>query len=158
MLKQYLMIIAAVSVFTITSGAVEAYPQNTLFGTGYGFAGYNNFSNGAAEADAINKPQKMFIEKKSVESSAESAEAASYENEVTNNKSSEKSVSDIIRDYDEAPNAGYKTKYTYIEKDMSDYNPYTGNGSGVNDSKSIYTDGLGRLHFFGKGSRSVTQD
>ncbi len=63
-----------------------------------------------------------------------------------------KPVSDVSTIYDEAPNAGYKTKYTYIEKDMSDYNPYTGADSGVNDSKSIYTDDLGRLHFFGKGS------
>jgi hypothetical protein len=115
----------------------EAYPQNTLFGTGYGFAGYNNFSNGAQESDAINKPQKMFVET----SSTEDTEDGYY-----------KPVSDVSTIYDEAPNAGYKTKYTYIEKDMSDYNPYTGADSGVNDSKSIYTDDLGRLHFFGKGS------
>lgn len=34
-----------------------------------------------------------------------------------------------------------------------DYNPYTGHDSGVNESKSIYTDDLGRLHFFGKANR-----
>ena len=27
-----------------------------------GFAGYNNFSNGAAEASAVNKPKEQFVE------------------------------------------------------------------------------------------------
>ncbi|MCQ2738839.1 MAG: hypothetical protein MJ237_01285 [bacterium] len=31
-----------------------------------------------------------------------------------------------------------------------DFNPYTGDSSGVNETKTIYTDGWGRLHFFGK--------
>lgn len=142
MAKKYLTMIAVVSAFAVTVGLAEAYPQNTLFGTGYGFAGYNNFSNGAAEADAINRPKKLFVE---------TTTTTTNETEATNN---EKKVSDISssRDHDEAPNAGYKTTYTYIEKDMSDYNPYTGADSGVNDSKSIYTDDLGRIHFFGKGS------
>lgn len=136
-MSKYLSTIAIVSALVITTGLAEAYPQNTLFGTGYGFAGYNNFSNGAQEADAINEPQKLFVET----SSTETTEDGYY-----------KPVSDVSTTYDEAPNAGYKTKYTYIEKDMTDYNPYTGADSGVNDSKSIYTDDLGRLHFFGKGS------
>ena len=136
-MSKYLTAIAIVSAFVITTGLAEAYPQNTLFGTGYGFAGYNNFSNGAHEADAINKPKKLFVET----SSDDTLEDGLY-----------KPVSDVATDHDEAPNAGYKTKYTYIEKDMTDYNPYTGADSGVNDSKSIYTDDLGRLHFFGKGS------
>ena len=134
-MSKYLTTIALVSAFAMTIGFAEAYPQNTLFGTGYGFAGYNNFSNGAQESDAINKPQKLFVE------TTETTEDGRY-----------KPISDVSTAYDEAPNAGYKTKYTYIEKDMTDYNPYTGADSGVNDSKSIYTDDLGRLHFFGKGS------
>jgi len=149
MSKKYLTIISIAALFLITAGCANAYPQNTLFGTGYGFAGYNNFSNGAAEADAINKPKQMFVETQT-EQTAEEVK--------TENTSVEKNVSTISGKYDEAPNAGYKTKYTYIEKDMSDYNPYTGTGSGVNESKSIYTDGLGRLHFFGKGSRIKTAD
>ena len=145
MSKKYLTTLAVVSAFALTIGAANAYPQNTLFGTGYGFAGYNNFSNGAAAANAIDAPKKQFVEEKVT---APSEEESFYKN-----------VSDISRDhYDEAPNAGYKTKYTYIEKDMSDYNPYTGADSGVNDTKSIYTDDLGRLHFFGKGSKFRTKD
>ena len=143
MSKKYLSTIAIVSAFVLTAGIAQAYPQNTLFGTGYGFAGYNNFSNGAAEASAVNKPKEQFVE--------------TSETKDTETVSNEKKISDVSsRDHDEAPNAGYKTTYTYIEKDMSDYNPYTGADSGVNDSKSIYTDDLGRLHFFGKGSRVKT--
>ena len=142
MSKKYLTTIAVVSAFILTAGIAEAYPQNQLFGTGYGFAGYNNFSNGAAEANAVNQPKKMFIETQTEEQASETTEA----------NDGIKKVSDVARDHDEAPNAGYKTKYTYIEKDQSDYNPYTGADSGVNDSKSIYTDDLGRIHFFGKGS------
>ena len=139
MSKKYLTTIAIISAFVITAGVAEAYPQNTLFGTGYGFAGYNNYSNGAAEASAINKPKKQFVETTTETTDSEYADGI-------------RKVSDVARDHDEAPNAGYKTTYTYIEKDMSDYNPYTGADSGVNDSKSIYTDDLGRMHFFGKGS------
>ncbi len=128
---------AIVFAFAVATGIANAYPQNTLFGTGYGFAGYNNYSNGAAEADALNA-KKQYVETKT---------------EATDKFSNGiKNVSDISGKHDEAPNAGYKTTYTYIEKDMSDYNPYTGAGLGVNDSISIYTEGLGRLHFFGKGS------
>lgn len=142
MSKKYLSVIAVISAFAISIGVANAYPQNQLFGTGYGFAGYNNFSNGAAAADAVNKPQKLFVE---TSSSGETSDNTNY--------NSERNVSNITtRDHDEAPNAGYKTTYTYIEKDQSDYNPYTGADPGVNETKSIYTDGLGRLHFFGKGS------
>lgn len=149
MSKKYLSTIAIVSAFILTASAVHAYPQNTLFGTGYGFAGYNNFSNGASEASAIRKPAKQFIETKETTETTETAgEAKNYSEKPISNLSS--------RDHDEAPNAGYKTTYTYIEKDMSDYNPYTGADAGVNDTKSIYTDDLGRLHFFGKGSRFRT--
>ncbi len=144
MSKKYLTTIAMVSFFVLAVCAVQAYPQNTLFGTGYGFAGYNNYSNGAASSSAINAPVKQF--KETVESSK--SEKHNYE--------FEKKVSNVARDHDEAPNAGYKTNYTYIEKDMSDFNPYTGADSGVNDSKSIYTDDLGRIHFFGKGSQFRT--
>lgn len=141
MSKKYFTTIAIVSAFALTICAAQAYPQNTLFGTGYGFAGYNNYSNGAAASSAINAPAKQFKE------TTEPAES---------NSEFERKVSNVARDHDEAPNAGYKTTYTYIEKDMSDYNPYTGADSGVNDSKSIYTDDLGRIHFFGKGSKFRT--
>lgn len=153
MSKNYLTIVSIAALFVITAGCANAYTQNTLFGTGYGFAGYNNFSNGAAVTDAINKPKKLFVETKTEKTVEETTEEIKKTTD-----SAEKNVSSISGKYDEAPNAGYKTKYTYIEKDMSDYNPYTGTGSGVNDSKSIYTDGLGRLHFFGKGSKIKTTD
>lgn len=142
MSKNYLTILATISVLAITAAVAEAYPQNTLFGTGYGFAGYNNFSNGAAESSALKAPKKQFVETTS---------------ETTYDENSYKTISDVVRDHDEAPNAGYKTTFTYIEKDMSDYNPYTGADSGVNNTKSIYTDDLGRLHFFGKGSHFRTR-
>ena len=145
MSKKYLTIIAVLSAFVISAGVANAYPQNQLFGTGYGFAGYNNFSNGAAAADAVNKPKKLFVETNSTTTTETSETTTEFSDGI-------KKVSDVVRDHDEAPNAGYKTTYTYIEKDMSDYNPYTGADSGVNETKSIYTDGLGRLHFFGKGS------
>ena len=139
-------IISVAAVSTFMMGTVYAYSQTTLFGTGFGFAGYNNFSNGAAQADALNKPQKTFTTTK--ESYSESDGEA-----VETTQSSEINVSDVNKKYDESPNAGYKTNYRYIEKDMSDYNPYTGSDSGVNNSKSIYKDNLGRLHFFGKNNQ-----
>lgn len=145
-MSKYLTAIAIISAFVVTASVAQAYPQNQLFGTGYGFAGYNNFSNGAAESQVINTPQKQFVETTSYD-----ANDSAYKDDI-------KKVSDVSRDHDEAPNAGYKTTYKYIEKDQSDYNPYTGADSGVNETKSIYTDGLGRLHFFGKGSHFRTKN
>lgn len=38
------------------------------------------------------------------------------------------------------------------------YGYATGGEKGVNDTKSIYTDGIGRVHFFGKGSKFRTKE
>lgn len=136
MMNKYLFTVAIVAALAAGLSAANAYPQSN-FGTGYGFQ--HNPSNGAAAARAINTPAKQFVE------TADTEEEDNYTRR-------ERKVSNVVRDHDEAPNAGYKTTYTYIEKDQSDYNPYTGADAGVNDTKSIYTDDLGRLHFFGKGS------
>ena len=43
--------------------------------------------------------------------------------------------------------------YAYEQDDVGFINGYADGGQqGVNETKTIYTDGVGRLHFFGKGS------
>ncbi|MCQ2743263.1 MAG: hypothetical protein MJ230_00505 [bacterium] len=138
MSKKFFTSLVFVSIFALTVCTAQAYTQNSIFGTGYGFAGYNNFDDGAIYSKAINSAEKDLNKSKTKPADIK--------------YNFEKNVSNVYNGHDEAPNAGYKTTYTYIEKDMSDYNPYTGADAGVNDSKSIYTDDLGRLHFFGKGS------
>ena len=57
----------------------------------------------------------------------------------------------IFKDNDDATiPASSRQTYNYKSKNYDD--DYL-EGSSVNDSKSIYTDTLGRLHFFGKDSK-----
>lgn len=70
----------------------------------------------------------------------------------------EKNITDVINESSNVP-VSSKTKATFSaqERPMDSSAPF-GNGatclpeSGVNNSKTIYTDELGRLHFFGKGN------
>ena len=78
---------------------------------------------------------------------------------VENDKSSaETNITDVIKERKDVP-VSSKTKATFssVESKM-DPSASFGKGatyipsSGVNESKTIYTDDLGRLHFFGKGN------
>lgn len=138
MSNKFLLTLSLTSVFILTTGIVNAYPQ-TMFGTGYGFSNTTNINNGAVYSRAINQAAQDFSDK--------STTSVDYTND------GEKNVSTIIGNPDEAANAGYKTKTFWTKNDGKDYNPYTGASSGVNESQSIYTDDLGRIHFFGKDSR-----
>ena len=132
--------------------AANAYPQN-YFGTGYSFNPMHaNLHNGAVESTVINTPVETFTETKNEETGVETFT-------MTKGKvNPDKKVSTIFGNHDEAANAGYKKTDNYVINDGEDYNPYTGDNSNVNKSKSIYTDSLGRSHFFGKANRFRTTD
>lgn len=92
------------------------------------------------------------------------AQAAAV-NEVANEtcrpeakKSVETDITDVIKERTDVP-VSSRTKATFSTEGRSmDPSASFGQGatylptSGVNESKTIYTDDLGRLHFFGKGN------
>ena len=82
-------------------------------------------------------------------------------NEVTNQtdkKNVDTDITSVIKEKNEVP-VSSKSKATFSSQNRTmDASASFGQGatylpdSGVNNSKTIYTDDLGRLHFFGKGN------
>ena len=68
----------------------------------------------------------------------------------------EKNVTDVVkRSSLETPAPSFKSSFSNTEERTDASGRYgfdAYNPSGVNDSKTIYTDDLGRLHFFGKAN------
>ena len=70
----------------------------------------------------------------------------------------EKNITDTIKEKEYVPASSHKSTFS-SEKGKTDASHSYGFGntnlptSGVNDSKTIYTDELGRLHFFGKANQ-----
>ena len=82
------------------------------------------------------------------------------ENETKNTiKSVETDITSVIKERTEVP-VSAKTKATFSSEERKmDASASFGQGatnlparSGVNSSKTMYTDEIGRLHFFGKGN------
>ena len=70
----------------------------------------------------------------------------------------ETDITKVIKERENVP-VSSKTKASFTAEDRKmDASASFGNGatflpsSGVNESKTIYTDDIGRLHFFGKGN------
>ena len=70
-------------------------------------------------------------------------------------KQAETDITNVIKEKPVVPASSFKSSYSAQKAplDASRQNGYNTNlPAGVNDSKTIYTDDLGRLHFFGKGN------
>ena len=69
----------------------------------------------------------------------------------------ESDITNVIKEKPVIPASSHKSTFSY-EKGKMDPSIHHGMGgtylpsSGVNESKTMYTDDLGRLHFFGKGN------
>ena len=135
-------ILTAASASAETIFTTKSPMYNTVFGTGIG--GYNAIHN--------------------VGAGVESAQAVQATSEEWSNKEEDKSVT--IKESATEPNfvptstnLGSGEGYSYEKgKDGYIYGYAEGGEQGVNQTKTIYTDGIGRLHFFGKGSRFKTKD
>ena len=121
-----------------------------------GRGGYSSVRQGqmnGVQADFVNDAvNKYSVKKENVESEINSAK-----------KDIETNVLDVIKEKPTVP-VSSKTKATFNTEDRkmdasasfgqgATYLPSTGvTSSGVNASKTMYTDEIGRLHFFGKGN------
>ena len=108
------------------------------------FLGKGGYSSVAAQADAINEVSR---------------DMQRVQNEVKETKKEvETDITNVIKERTDIP-VSSKTKASFSTEDRKmDPSASFGKGatylpsSGVNESKTIYTDDLGRLHFFGKGN------
>lgn len=126
-----LLIIAA---FLVSTGATFADLSINAFGTGaYGLN--HNVGDGAAETRVINATAKSWSD----EGKPKPAEIVIKDTE-----------SQIVP----ASSLGGGENYMYEKgSDGYVYGYAEGGQQGVNETKTMYTDGIGRLHFFGKGSK-----
>ena len=109
-----------------------------------GYSSVRHIDMGAAQADAINEVSKDMqkVQKEVKETMSE------VETDITK----------VIKERENVP-VSSKTRASFTAEDRKmDASASFGHGatylpsSGVNESKTIYTDDLGRLHFFGKGN------
>ena len=87
---------------------------------------------------------------------AEAAAINNAVNELEATKDAEMNIMDVIQEKPVVPAGSHKSTYSY-EKGKMDASQFNGIGgtnipSGVNQSKTIYRDDIGRLHCFGKGN------
>ena len=109
-----------------------------------GYSSVRHIDMGAAQADAINEVSKDM--QKASDEIKKTVDAV------------ETDITKVIKEKNEVPVAS-KAKASFSTEDRQmDPSATFGRGatylpsSGVNNSKTIYTDDIGRLHFFGKGN------
>ena len=151
MLYKNFLAISLVTLMTMTT----AMADNTIYtddlgrmhfmGKG-GYSGVRQLQMGEMQAGAVNDA----IEKHSVKTEE-------IKKEITETvEKAETDITSVIKEKPSTTPAAYKSTYSYQKGGMDASNPYgyagTSIPASVNDSKTIYTDGLGRLHFFGKGN------
>ena len=142
------LIFAVAALFVLTTSTAMAdfnyHTQSPLYtnqlgsDSFLGVGGYSrNHDNGTGEtsAKAVNKTAKDW------------AKEDKAEEDVVIKKSEPDSVRKFV------PTSSSENGYAYEQDDAGFIYGYAEGGQqGVNETKTIYTDGVGRLHFFGKGS------
>lgn len=107
-----------------------------------GYSSVRQIQMGEAQADFVNDAVSKYSNPKKTEE---------VENKV------ETDITRVIKEKPETPASRKKATFTAEKRQMDPSAPYGyGNTyipSGVNESKTLYTDELGRLHFFGKSNK-----
>lgn len=114
---------------------------------------FSSFNSTFASQDAVHhikKNHNLSVFGKGGYSSAEEAHQF-----YTNALNDAKNAASVGKNFEQAPEMNQdseKEVSNFIKNDtgIDDDYPYLDNSAGVNDSKTIYTDNLGRIHFFGK--------
>ena len=144
-MKRSIIFLTAVA-FIVTTGIASAdmtFRTNSpmyhpMFGTGVGsFSATHNVGAGVESAAAIQETANEW-EGKGKESTVTVKESETYGDKVV-----------------PASSLGGGEDYSYEKgNDGYIYGYAAGGEQGVNQTKTIYTDGIGRVHFFGKGSKT----
>ena len=142
MLKKYFISLTLVSLFFLSTGSSYATIQMPVFS---GRLGQSHF---AAGSDYFTRGENNTQAVEITETDSNTQNSTGVKNTVRYNRATSSNLSipgDCPVSY---------TDEMYMQKKAGLYDPYATDGeSGVNESKTLYTDGLGRLHFFGKDSK-----
>ena len=144
MSKRSLLILGAVAAMTVSG----AYAGVTF--------GVDNNNMGRVPIGETNYSTNRMYRIDEMRSNAVNDAMTEFPEEST--KSGEKKITDVIKEPElRTPAASFKSSFS-ATKERKDASSQYGFGatnipSGVNDSKTIYTDDLGRLHFFGKANQ-----
>lgn len=153
MSKKYFISLGIIATFLLTTGISVADVQSPIYTDDVGrshFLGRGGYSTtrqvqmDATQADIVNQTVNEL--------------SKNNETSVINNPT-EKKITDVIKEKDVVP-ASSRSKMTITpeQRRMDASAPY-GYGmtdirpAGVNESKTIYTDDIGRLHFFGRANQ-----
>lgn len=160
--KKHSLTLGFVFAFILTTGVAMADIQSPIYTDDIGRShflgrgGYSTMRQLEAEkiqADVINDAVDKYTNVK--KDAEESAIKFKNSDEVQTVLETEKNITDVIKEKPVVPAASYKATFSY-EKEKMDPSYHNGYGTnlpaGVNESKTIYKDDLGRLHFFGKAN------
>ena len=158
MLKEYFAALSILTILSVTTHGACAV-DSTIYtddlgrmhfmGKG-GYSGVRSMQNMEMQSNVVNDAVNKY---------------SNIEQNTNNNKKEivntveqkDVDITSVIKEKPVVPAASYKSSYTYEKGKMDATTPYgysnTNIPSGVNDSKTIYTDELGRLHFFGKANQ-----
>lgn len=146
MSKKSFYVIGILSAFVLSAGLAFAEIQSPIYTDGIGrehflgrggYSGVRRMQMNEAQANLVNDAVNEFSQKEETET---------------------KNITDVIKEKEYVPAASHKSTFSSEKGKWDASRPY-GYGStnlptsGVNDSKTIYTDDLGRLHFFGKANQ-----
>lgn len=179
MLKKYFILLGLIISFNSVVFAEIFETQSPIYTDGMGrmhFMGKGGYSSvrsmqmGETYSNAVNdavnqytKPQSEAskrveeIKKQSQEDFEFSKNEIKKEiNEIKQYKNDEPDITKVIKESPNNKASSYKSSYTSTKEplDATYHKGYSTNiPSGVNNSKTIYTDDLGRIHFFGKANQ-----
>lgn len=156
MSKKYLFALLALIIGSTTVMAEVQSPIYTddigrshFLGRG-GYSSVRQLQMGEAQAGFVNDAVDKYSNIKT--ETAKKAEDVKKEVEET-----EADITEVIKEKQEVPVSRQKATFSSEKRQMDPSAPYGyGNTyipSGVNESKTLYTDELGRLHFFGKANK-----
>lgn len=164
-MKKYSMFLVAMIISTTVSFADSTIYTDDIgrmhfMGKG-GYSGVRNLQMQEMQAGAVNQAaQEISNTQREVQRQINETQS-----EIQNNYNrAERNALDVIKEKDTKPVGSFKSTCTTEQRKMDASSPY-GYGStniperkvretigGVNESKTMYTDDIGRLHFFGKGN------
>ena len=166
MSKKYLLALALG--LTLSTQTILAEIQSPIYTDDIGrshFLGRGGYSSvrqlqmGEAQAGLVNDAANKYSAAQDITIKKSQDIENSVKNVEENIKKAETDITNVIKEAQEVPVSRKKATFTSEKRTLDPSAPY-GYGStyipaGVNESKTLYTDELGRLHFFGKSNKTT---
>ena len=165
MMKKYCVSLGLISAIAISLTSVSAEVQSPIYTDDIGrshFLGRGGYSTmrqinmQGMEASAVNDAINYHTDKMTKEVESVENEFAKDIEDTT--KAVQTDITNVIKEKQTVPvSSRAKSTYTSEQRKLDPSAPFgmgmTNINSGVNESKTIYTDEIGRLHFFGRANQ-----